>query len=268
MGKKNQIQESPEYKYFEENFDALMSEMEQDKESECFEIPDEWDREFRKVIKETLEKNKREREKRRKGLLKVVGIVTAAMVVLLVGNFTVEQVNGEGLLEIFQNSFILGDKQHTMYGTNNEIEFIEEENENIIYYSGDDLEDISEQIREEIKCPMFHLSYLPDRFLVESASYVKGFRIINVKLVRGDEYIYIFQQKQVDDIASGVFEEEEIKESITVRNEILGEQINIYKGIQDNSWLIKVKKSNDVLSVDALLSKEECMKIAENIDYY
>ena len=84
----------------------------------------------------------------------------------------------------------------------------------------------------------------------------------------GEEYIYIFQQKQVDDIASGVFEEEEIKESITVRNEILDEQIIVYKGIQDNSWLIKVKKSNDVLSVDALLSKEECIKIAENIDYY
>ena len=50
MGKKNQIQDSPEYKYFEENFDALMSEMEQDKESECFEIPDEWDQRFRKAI--------------------------------------------------------------------------------------------------------------------------------------------------------------------------------------------------------------------------
>ena len=264
MGKKNQIQDSPEYKYFEENFDALMSEMEQDKESECFEIPDEWDQRFRKAIDETIE---RERKEKVHGFVKVVGVVTAVIFVLLIGNFAVEQVNGEGLLEIFQNNFILGDKEYTTYGTNNEIELIEEENENIIYYSGDDLEDISEQIREEIKCPMFHLSYLPDGFSVESASYVKGFRIINIKLVKGEEYIYIFQQKQVDDIASGVFEEK-MDENTTIHNKILDEHIVIYDGYQDNSWLIKFKKNNDILSVDALLSKEECIKIAENIDYY
>ena len=167
MGKKNQIQDSPEYKYFEENFDALMSEMEQDKESECFEIPDEWDQEFRKVIKETIDKNKREREKRKKSFLKIVGIVTAAMVVLLVGNFTVEQVNGEGLLEIFQNSFILGDKQHTMYGTNNEIEFDTDNDSNYIFFSGTTLEEVCDQIRKEIKCPFFHLGYIPEGFIVE-----------------------------------------------------------------------------------------------------
>ena len=264
MGKKNQIQDSPEYKYFEENFDALMSEMDQDKESECFEIPDEWDQRFRKAIDETIE---RERKEKVHGFVKVVGVVTAVIFVLLIGNFAVEQVNGEGLLEIFQNNFILGDKEYTTYGTNNEIELIEEENENIIYYSGDDLEDISEQIREEIKCPMFHLSYLPDGFSVESASYVKGFRIINIKLVKGEEYIYIFQQKQVDDIASGVFEEK-MDENTTIHNKILEEHIVIYDGYQDNSWLIKFKKNNDILSIDALLSKEECIKIAENIDYY
>lgn len=264
MRKKNQIQDSPEYKYFEENFDALMSEMEQDKESECFEIPDEWDQRFRKAIDETIE---RERKEKVHGFVKVVGVVTAVIFVLLIGNFAVEQVNGEWLLEIFQNNFILGDKEYTTYGTNNEIELIEEENENIIYYSGDDLEDISEQIREEIKCPMFHLSYLPDGFSVESASYVKGFRIINIKLVRGEEYIYIFQQKQVDDIASGVFEEK-MDENTTIHNKILEEHIVIYDGYQDNSWLIKLKKNNDILSIDALLSKEECIKIAENIDYY
>lgn len=267
MGKKNQIQESPEYKYFEENFDALMSEMEQDKESECFEIPDEWDQEFRKVIKETIEKNKREREKRRESLLKVVEIVTAAMVVLLVGNFTVEQVNGEGLLEIFQNSFIAGDKEYTIFGTNNEIEFDEEENENILFFPGDTLDDVDEQIQKELKCPLFHFSYLPDGFTIEEASYVNLYRIINIKLVREEEYIYIFQQKQVNDISSGIFEEE-IKENTTINNEILGEQIVLYDGIQDNSWLFKVIKNNDVLSVDALIPKEECLKIVENIDYY
>lgn len=263
MGKKNQIQDSPEYKYFEENFDALMSEMEQDKESECFEIPDEWDQRFRKAIDETIE---RERKEKVHGFVKVVGVVTAVIFVLLIGNFAVEQVNGEGLLEIFQNNFTLGDKEHTTYGTNNEIEFIEEENENIIYYSGDDLEDISEQIREEIKCPMFHLGYVPDGFSVEEASYVKLFRIINIKLVRGEEYIYIFQQKQVDDISYGFIEEK--NKNTLVTNENLNDPVYIYDGFQDESWLIEVKENNDLLNIDASTSKEDCMKIAENINYY
>ena len=265
MGKKDKIKNSAEFKYFEEHYDEIMEEFEKDNESADYKIPDEWDQRFRKTIEDTI---KREERKKVYTIFKVVGVVAAAIFVLLVGNFAVEQVNGEGLLEIFQNSFALGDKQHTTYGTNNEIEFSEEENENIIYFSGDDLDDINEQIREEIKCPMFYLGYIPEGFVVESASYVKGFRIINIKLVKDEEYIYIFQQKQVDGIASGIFEEEEIKKNITVRNEILDEQIIIYNGIQDNSWLIKVNKNNDVLSIDALLSKEECMKMSENIDYY
>ena len=267
MRKKNQIQDSPEYKYFEENFDALMSEMEQDKESECFEIPDEWDQEFRKVIKETINKNKREREKRKKSFLKIVGIVTAAMVVLLVGNFTVEQVNGEGLLEIFQNSFILGDKQHTMYGTNNEIEFDTDNDSNYIFFSGTTLEEVSDQIRKELKCPIFHLGYIPEGFIVEEATYEQQFRIISIKLAKSSEYIYIFQQKQVDDTAFG-FVDDEKKESILLNNEHINMQIQIYEGYQDHSWSFDIMKNNDVLSLGASVSKEEFIKVAENIDYY
>ncbi|MGN1140368.1 MAG: DUF4367 domain-containing protein [Oliverpabstia sp.] len=266
MGKKNQIQDSPEYKYFEENFDALMSEMEQDKKSEKFEIPDEWDQEFRKVIKERIKKNEGQREKRRKGFLKVVGIVTAAMFVLLVGNFTVEQVNGEGLLEIFQNSFILGDKQHTMYGTNNEIEFDTDNDSSYIYFSGTTLEEVCDQIRKEIKCPIFSLGYIPEGFVVEDATYEKTYRMINIRLAKGKDYIYIYQQKQIGDTSFG-FVEEEKRENTLLNNDKLNMQIQIYEGYQDHSWSFNIMKNNDVLSVDASISKEEFIKIAENVEY-
>ena len=263
MGKKNQIQDSPEYKYFEENFDALMSEMEQDKESECFEIPDEWDQRFRKAIDETIE---RERKEKVHGFVKVVGVVTAVIFVLLIGNFAVEQVNGEGLLEIFQNNFILGDKEHTTYGTNNEIELIEEENENIIYYSGDDLEDISEQIREEVKCPMFYLGYIPEGFVVEEATYEMEYRMINIKLSKGEEYIYVYQQKQIEDIALGIVEEN--NESISIYNENIDKDIVISEGYQDYGWTINSENNKDLLTINSSISKEECIKIAENIEYF
>lgn len=264
MGKKDKIKNSAEFKYFEEHYDEIMEEFENDNESADYKIPDEWDQRFRKTIEDTI---KREERKKLYGIFKVVGVVTAAIFVLLVGNFAVEQVNGEGLLEIFQNSFALGDKQHTTYGTNNEIEFSEEENENIIYFSGDSLDDISEQIREEIKCPMFYLGYIPDGFSVEEATYEMEYRMINIKLSKGEEYIYIFQQKQVDDISFG-FVEEEKREIALLNNEELSNPIYIYDGFQDKSWLIEVKENNDLLNVDASTSKEDCMKIAENIEYH
>ncbi|MGN9126014.1 hypothetical protein ACTM97_06310 [Oliverpabstia intestinalis] len=264
MGKKDKIKNSAEFKYFEEHYDEIMEEFEKDNESADYKIPDEWDQRFRKTIEDTI---KREERKKVYTIFKVVGVVTAAIFVLLVGNFSVEQVNGEGLLEIFQNSFALGDKQHTTYGTNNEIEFSEEENENIIYFSGDDLDDINEQIREEIKCPMFYLGYIPEGFVVEEATYEMEYRMINIKLSKGEEYIYIFQQKQVDDISFG-FVEEEKREIALLNNEELSNPIYIYDGFQDKSWLIEVKENNDLLNVDASTSKEDCMKIAENIEYH
>ena len=256
MGKKDKIKNSAEFKYFEEHYDEIMEEFEKDNESADYKIPDEWDQRFRKTIEDTI---KREERKKVYTIFKVVGVVTAAIFVLLVGNFSVEQVNGEGLLEIFQNSFALGDKQHTTYGTNNEIEFSEEENENIIYFSGDDLDDINEQIREEIKCPMFYLGYIPEGFVVEEATYEMEYRMINIKLSKGEEYIYVYQQKQIEDIALGIVEEN--NESISIYNEIS-------EGYQDYGWTINSENNKDLLTINSSISKEECIKIAENIEYF
>lgn len=263
MGKKDKIKNSAEFKYFEEHYDEIMEEFEKDNESADYKIPDEWDQRFRKTIEDTI---KREERKKVYAIFKVVGVVTAAIFVLLVGNFAVEQVNGEGLLEIFQNNFILGDKEHTTYGTNNEIELIEEENENIIYYSGDDLEDISEQIREEVKCPMFYLGYIPEGFVVEEATYEMEYRMINIKLSKGEEYIYVYQQKQIEDIALGIVEEN--NESISIYNENIDKDIVISEGYQDYGWTINSENNKDLLTINSSISKEECIKIAENIEYF
>lgn len=264
MGKKDKIKNSAEFKYFEEHYDEIMEEFEKDNESADYKIPDEWDQRFRKTIEDTI---KREERKKVYTIFKVVGVVAAAIFVLLVGNFAVEQVNGEGLLEIFQNSFALGDKQHTTYGTNNEIEFDTDNNSSYIYFSGTTLEEVSDQIRAEVKCPIFYLSYVPEGFIVEEAIYEKEYRMINIKLSKGEEYIYIFQQKQVDDISFG-FVEEEKKEIALLSNEKLTNPIHIYEGFQDDSLLIEVKENSDLLNIDATISKESCIKIAENIEYH
>ena len=117
---------------------------------------------------------------------------------------------------------------------------------------------------------LFRSVYLPDGFIVEESSYNKAFRIINIKLVNeNSEYIYIFQQKQVDDIASGIIGEEidEIKESDEINNTALDKTITIYSNFQDNSYSFNVMLKNDLITIDTSLSREECIKIAENIDY-
>ena len=39
MIRKQKIEDSPEFRYFEEHFDEMMEEMEKDSESQSFEIP-------------------------------------------------------------------------------------------------------------------------------------------------------------------------------------------------------------------------------------
>ena len=85
-------------------------------------------------------------------------------------------------------------------------------------------------------------------------------------MLKNDEYIYIFQQKQIDDVAFGIVEEK--KESIVINNKNIEKSISIYEGFQDNGWLFDIKMNNDMISVDTSISEEECIKIAENIMYY
>lgn len=168
---------------------------------------------------------------------------------------------------MFMNQFLVGDKQHQTYGNENEVEFGEDDNQDVVFFSGETLEEVNKQIREELKIPIFYLSYLPDGFIVEEASYDKSYRIINMQLVNeNSEYVYIFQQKQVDERASGIISDN--NESITVENRHLNKKISIYKANRDNSWTFDINENGIVFSVSAFLSEEECVKIAENIKYY
>lgn len=267
MKKQDKIQDSPEFQYYKDNFENFVKGMEEDKESADLKIPDGWEQDFEKTIGDTLDEN--ERKRKRRIVKRIVGVAAAVVLVVGVGNFTAVSVSGEGLLEMFFNKLSVGDKQLDIYGTFTEIELDEDNNEYLLYFDGTTLDEVNNKIRNETKSPMFYLGYLPDGFIVEEASYEKAFRIINVKLVKGDEYIYIFQQKQVDDIASGIIGEEidERKESYVTNNTALDKSITIYSSFQDNSYSFNVMMKNDLITIDTSLSREECIKIAENINY-
>ena len=266
MKKQDKIQDSPEFKQYKAGFENFVKGMEDDKEYADLKIPEGWEQDFARTMNDTLDGN--ERKRRNKIIKRIVGVAAAVVLVVAVGNLTAEQVSGENLLEMFMNRFTVGEREHDIYGTNNEIEIDEDNNEMYLYFDGTGLDDISKQIRNELKSPMFYLGYVPDGFTVKEAIYEKSYRIINIELVNEDsEHIYIFQQKQIDDTASGTMKED-IKESIVISNKKLNNQIAIYEGIHDNSWLFEVKVNTDLLTINTSIAKEECIKIAENIEYY
>lgn len=264
MKKNDKIQDSPEFQHYRADFENFVKGMEDDKESADLKMPDGWEQDFEKTIDDTLDRN--ERKRGNKIVKRIVGVAAAVVVLLVIGNFTAVSVSGEGLLEMFMNQFLVGEKQHDIYGTDLDIEFGEDDNQDVISFSGDTLEEVNKQIREELKAPMFYLSYLPDGFTVEEASYNKAFRIIDIKLVKDDEYIYIFQQRQVDERASGIINEN--SESRTLKNSYLEKDITIYKANKDDSWSFAIEENGIIFSIYAFVSEEECIKIAENIDYY
>lgn len=264
MKKQDKIQDSPEFQYYKDDFENFKKGMEDDKEYADLKMPDGWEQDFAETIDDTLDGN--ERKRRNRIVKRIVGVAAAVVLVLAVGNLTAESVSGEGLLEMFWNQFLVGDKQHDIYGNYTDVEFDEDDNENIILFSGTTLDEVNKQIHEELKAPMFYLSYLPDGFTVEEATYESVFRVISIILVKDDEYIYIFQQRQVDERASGVISEN--SESMTIENSYLNKKITIYQANRDNGWTFAIDENGIMISVDAFLSEEECVKIAENIKYY
>ena len=264
MKKNEKIQDSPEFQYYKNDFENFKKEMEDDKEYADLKMPDGWEQDFATTIDDTLDGN--ERKRRNRIVKRIVGVAAAVVLIMVVGNFTAESVSGEGLLEMFINQFLVGEQQYGIYGNENEIEFDEDDNENISYFDGTTLDEVNNQIRNGLKSPMFYLGYIPDGFTVEEASYNKEFRIINITLLKGDEYIYIFQQRQVDERASGIMTE--TGDSINIETSTLKKDITRYKANRENSWTFAIDENGIMISVDAYISKDECIKIAENIDYY
>lgn len=264
MIKKDRIEDSPEFKYFEEHFDEIMEEMENDPELNNLEIPDEWDREFRKTIEETL---KAERRKKMRRISKVVGAAACVVLVVTLGvGFKAEEVEGRGLLEVFKNTFSLNGKSYTTYGTGNEIEFDTDNEQEDMVFSEKDILQVYGKIHNEIKRPMLCMKYVPEGFYVKEARYNKSYRIINMTLSCDTNYIYIFQQQQIDDISSGIGNEEE--KYGQVDNENLQQTVIIYKNFQDNSLIFSINIDSEIITVNASVSLDECMEMAKNIDYY
>lgn len=260
MSKRNFEMEDSELRDLEERYVEMMKEMEKDKQTQSFQIPEEWDKKFQQTIDETLKEQWKKRRMRR---VKKVGVAAA---VLLAVTFGVDRglvaVHGDGLMEVVKNVFNINEKNYTVLGTNKNITVSQDE-EDEIYFDADTIEEACEQIHQEILRPMFRISYIPDGYTMAEIKYNKVYQIANFTLEKDEEQIYFFQQMVLDEDSSGNFTDE--KRILEIENKNLNQTIEIYQSNQDDSLKFVVSYGNSILSFNGKVNVDECEKIVESI---
>lgn len=270
MIRKQKIEDSPEFRYFEEHFDEMMEEMEKDSESQSFEIPEEWDRSFRKTIEETVEREEKKKSRKEKllrwGSRAVAAAAGVALVMFIGMNFSAVQVQGEGLLDVFQKMFDVNGKQYTTFGVGEEVDMDIEEEATDIYFEAATLEEAYQQIHEELKMPMFYVTYIPEGYELQEVQYNTKYDILNIILCRDENMIYISQQQQFNEMSVGNLNEEE--KCAEVSNDNLDQIIEIYESIQNNYLVFNIQTNHNIVNVNCNISIDEVKKIAKSIEFY
>lgn len=260
MSKKNIVEEDSEFRYLEEHFDEMMEEMKRDQLTQDFQISQEWDQKFRKTINETLAELQRKSRRR-----KIKNAVIAAGVLLIVTacvDRSMVAVQGEGLLDIVESVFDSGDRNTVTFGTMTEEDMGEEE-QNEIYFDTSSLETAYEQIRQELRMPMFYISYVPEGYQLSEAIYDRMYRVLNMKFEKGEKQIYVSQQQISDGKATGIIIDEEQDGSVV--NKSLSSEIPIYRSEQDDTYIFSVKQGTLILNCRVSENLKVCKELAKNI---
>lgn len=201
MSKKNIVKEDSEFRYLEEHFEEMMEEMKKDKLTQDFQISQEWDQKFRKTIDETLEElRKKSRRRKIKNAVIAAGVILAATACV---DYSMVAVQGEGLLDIVESVFDSNEKNYTMYGTQEEL-FLEQDNEEEVYFDITSLEKAYEEMNEVVLYPIFYISYIPEQYVLQEAKYNKVYKMINMIFEKNGQQIYISQQLISDEDSSGI----------------------------------------------------------------
>lgn len=270
MIRKQKIEDSPEFRYFEEHFDEMMEEMEKDSESQSFEIPEEWDRSFRKTIEETVEREEKKKSRKEKllrwGSRAVAAAAGVALVMFIGMNFSAVQVQGEGLLDVFLEKLNLNGEQYNTFNVGEKVEVDSEVECEDIYFDATTLENAYQQIREELKMPMFYLTYMPEEYELEEAKYNRTYDVLNLKFNNGKSKIYVSQQQQINETVSGIVNEDELCADIDNKN--INQTIEIYRSTQDEGVVFNVKVNQTFLVISCDVSLDEAKKIAEGIEFH
>lgn len=258
---KKKFEDSAAFKYFDEHFDEIMEELDNDPTE--YEIPEEWDVKFRNVIEQTVKKE--ERKTRLKKVAKVCGLSAAAILLIFIfGIGFAQQAQGKSIKEVFQFFFGRQEENYVTYSTS-DIEFLDDTENNEIFFDGDTIGEIFEQVRNELKMPMFYFDDLIQYYEIVKAKYNKDFHIFTIELKVQDGYAYISEENMFDDGVTGMTIDAE--KCTQINNEFLQMAIPIYKNKEGDGYMFNVKNDNMSFTFCGDVSLEECEKLAESLQY-
>lgn len=258
---KKKFEDSAEFKYFDEHFDEIMEELDNDPTE--YEIPEEWDVKFRNVIEQTVKKE--ERKIRLKKVAKVCGLSAAAILLIFIfGIGFAQQAQGKSIKEVFQELF--GNvEDHFVTYTTSDIEFVDEMNGIEIFFTGETTDEVCEHARNELKMPMFYFDDVIKDYEIVEARYNRDFHTFSIELKVNDGYVYITEENLFDDEVSGLTMD--VEKCAEVDNKSLQTTIPIYKNKNGVGYVFYIKKGQMSFSFLGDVSLNECRKLAESLYY-
>ena len=264
MNRRKDVFNSPEYRHIEENLDDILKELEEDEETRDLTMPEEWEDDFREILeKVNNEKKQRHRKKLRHTI--VAAVVTVAILVPLIGLLGPKKVEGEGILELFESIVSFNEKRYGMAGMDETGLTINPSDLKIITFSANNMQELNEEIKKELKHPFYRINWIPAGFSIKEAIYNKDYDSLNIELYDGDRYIYVSQQFIIDtSVVSNVIQDN--KES-AVQNVNIGMKIGIYRSETDEGLSFSIIDNNTRMDCYMETTLEECKAIAESIIY-
>ena len=262
MSRRKDVFNSPEYRHIEENLDDILKELEGDEETRNMTMPEEWDKDFREILEKVNEEN---RQRHRKKLRRTIAAAAAVLIVSVpvIGFVGTETVEGDGIMELFENVVSFNGKRYQMTGTNEDGLSFNPSDLDTAVIVADNIMELNEKIEKELKHPFYKVKWIPEDFTIKEVVYNKEYNSLNLEFCKDNKYIYV-SELFITDPTMGSNVMQDSKEG-TVINHNMGISIDIYKSEADEGLSFSIMNSNAKFDCYMETTLDECKTLAENI---
>lgn len=264
MKKRDKIYDSPEYKQIKEHLPEILKELERDKGLSQYQIPEEWNGDFERIYQKECRKEHIKRRILAGACAALILTISAVHIGTHLEFTSVAQADDIGKTR--ENGFEDGKYAYSIYENSSEDDsYVVADDGNDVNFACTNVKELYAQIKQETKAPIFILNGISDEYSVEDAFYSKLHRILSYRLENGDQYLYVSQQKQVDDTENGTINDYKEK---SVHIDELDINVDIYRSAQDNSLKCSIVYHNEILSLVANMELEEYETIIRSLEYH
>ncbi len=208
-----------------------------------------------------------EKEKRKHKIVKASGIAAGIVLAVSVAlNGFTQVAYGESIVDIIRNSIEVGQFTITAISKNNDKTF-NEYDAPIIQYEADSIEELFEQIIADTQTEkFFYVTGVPEQYKQWNAKYNKRFQKLTIYSQNSDDYLFISEELNYENIVSGTILESEIVS--TVYNENLRMNVDVVEqmvGVRGSGYYIEIFYNNMRVKIEGNGTLEEFENTVKNI---